>query len=391
MASLDPMASLDTRSPLEIFKYALEIYGKPNTNAEIEQFKRTFHSLLRGELVLNLSGTHCISTDPMEDLDDPLLWRYCMLNTTATLIVIVSNGYHTSDERLEYIKEMFPCFQTVEFGVVFSTDKNTILFLRDGCTLPEGTQLNSYVNAGPCNSTTLASIFACLIKTPETRVITVGANDDCSLGAGINQKQTDEPGKLINMPGVWNNFIQNAVEAGVTCKNLSVNISRQILIDNPYDMLDTPFGEMATETFLDRLVENTGMFIASRPPPKFGLRVNEGNSIVDAQLMDLFDIDPEDPLFLEGLATLQRYMDLAKSQGLAPNTYVSAAIPIIVTCMFGGVYKLGVFGWAPGDEIAKKNVSCLTPESAKIFKSNLRRLRCFTPAYDVLAFFMLFS
>jgi len=58
---------------------------------------------------------------------------------------------------------------------------------------------------------------------------------------------------------------------------------------------------------------------------------------------------------------------------------------------FGGRYKPGQFGWAPGDDTSKHEVSCLLPETVPIFRENIRRLKYMTPAYDVIAFIMMFN
>jgi hypothetical protein len=141
---------------------------------------------------------------------------------------------------------------------------------------------------------------------------------------------------------------------------------------------------------MSSLIDNTGMFLACRPEPNphFALRVNEGNSIIDYKYLK-HDMCRED--YDAGLLKLQEYMDLAKSKGLDANIYESAAIPIMATHSFGGRYKPGKFGWAPGDEIAKHNVDCLLPETVTTFKENIRKMKYLTPAYDVIAYVWLFK
>ena len=98
---------------------------------------------------------------------------------------------------------------------------------------------------------------------------------------------------------------------------------------------------------------------------------------------------PED--YTAGLSKLNEYMELTKNKGLSENIYESAAIPIMATHAFGGRYRPGQFGWAPGNDVAKHEVSCLLPETVPIFKENIRRLKYLTPAYDVIAFIVLFK
>lgn len=366
----------------EVFQNAQTKYGAPPLHHEVSHYKSMLCKVLNGDIVFVSDGTYVITTDPIEDSDDLVMWRYCFMNTTSHLIVIISNGYQRAADRFQHIKHIFSCFNGAEFGVPFYTGKNTILFLEDGCDID--TPLDGFVNAGPCHSRTLKSIGVNLKKTKATKVITVGANDDCTLGTGINQKQTDEDGKLVSTPRVWNDFIEAITET--TKQNLSVNLSRYILIPNP--LLTKGLEEMANDTCMSQLVANTGMFLASRPPPRFGLRVNEGNSIINCQLLDHISYDED---YQAGLIKLQEYIDVAKSENLQPETYESAAIPIVYTHLLGGRYKIGQFGWAPGNEEDKLSVSCLTRESVSIFQCNLKKLPYFTPAYDVVAFMMLYS
>jgi hypothetical protein len=374
-------------TPEQVYRCALARYNQVPDQETVAQLNDTILQVVATEEVLfESTGTYAISSDPEEDNDDLIMLRYAALKTTANLIIVISAGYRTPASRLAYLKKLFPCFQGAEFNVPFDTGRNLIMFMEDGCKL--NVPLDGYLNCGPIHSRTLASISCCLKKSPDTRIVTVGAKDDCKLGAGINQKQTDEPGKLINVPGVWDTFINE--NEGASCINLSVNISRHVLIPNPLYLMDTPYREMANEMCMTSLIDNTGMFLACRPDPNphFALRVNEGNSIIDYKYLKQ-DMTQED--YEAGLVKLQEYMDVAKSKGLDATIYESAAIPIMATHSFGGRYKPGKFGWAPGDETAKHNVDCLLPETVPIFKENIRKMRYFTPAYDVIAFVWLFK
>jgi len=376
---------MDSRTAEEVYNYALTQYNKVPDETTVAQLNDTLNRMITGEILFESAGTYAMSFDPKEDSDDLVALRYGVLNTTANLVIIISGGYNTPISRFEFLKEIFPSFQGATFNVPFITQYNTILFLEDGCEIT--TPLDGYLNCGPIHSQTLASISRCLKKTPSTRVITVGAKDDCTLGAGINQKQTDEPGKLINIPDVWNRFIHDIY--GVTCINLSVNISRHVLIPNPLYKMDTPYREMANEKCMTQLVDNVGMFVACRPEPNpmFALRVNEGNSIIDYKYLNQ-NMNLDD--YSAGLSKLQEYIDLTKSKGLPANIYESAAIPIMTTHSFGGRYKPGQFGWAPGNDASKHEVSCLLPETVPRFKDNIMHLKYFTPAYDAIAYIMMF-
>jgi hypothetical protein len=382
--------SNDSRSTVQIISDVISNYTQlPHNMGIILRFREMLMELLMEKFIISLFGIFVITTDPMEDSDDDVKFLMCYMATTANLIVIISNGFHNSDERLEYLKKTYPntYLANLEFDQPFyRLDGSWILLKRDGYIL-EDINVDGFVNAGPCHSKTLESIAKCLV--PGSRVITVGANDDSSLGAGINQKQTDEPGKLISIRGVWVGFI-DMLKDTMILRNLSVHVSRYVLFPNPITMPGTFYSEtMGTYNSMSRFIANIGMFFASRPPPNFGLRVNEGNSIVDAQFIGFILPSMTHEQITAAYAKIEEYKAWSISLGLKPEYYESATLPIFLTYGLGGIYKPGMFGWGPGDEQAKMDVSCLTPESAVVFKENLGKLPFFTPAYDVIAFLML--
>jgi hypothetical protein len=137
------------------------------------------------------------------------------------------------------------------------------------------------------------------------------------------------------------------------------------------------------------MIKTTAMFIVSRPPPEYGLRVNQGNSIIDIQLYRSFDSTSE--RYQQGLKKVEEYMEKARSKGLGPEYYECAAIPIMVTYCMGGVYKDGMFGFSPSDKKAKETIGCLTPESAEVLIESIKQLDYFTPGYDPLAYIEAFK
>ena len=126
------------------------------------------------------------------------------------------------------------------------------------------------------------------------------------------------------------------------------------------------------------------MFIISRPPVQYGLRVNKGNSAVCIQLCPF--VDPSHPNFQYGLQKIKEYREEALKLNLAPEYYESAAIPLMLTCYKGGKYKEGIFGFLPTDRNARETLSCLTPDSAELIIEFIKTLKSLTPAYDPLAF-----
>jgi hypothetical protein len=375
------MAQLHNMDCEQVFQNACAKYSKPPTNIiKINELKKLLDDLLKGKLELSFDGNILITSDPGEEFDDIAMLRYIVFTIKANVIVVLSGGSYTPEERLEYLKEVLPCFQGVQFNTQYNTRNGKFMFVPDNTIIQTG--LDLVVNCGPCSTDTLNSIVDCM--NPCSKFISVGANDDSTLGPGINQKQTNTPGKLINVPDVWNNAIQNMrtkykEEGAITLKNLSIDISRYVLFPNPKKVGLT---ELTQPKIYKCMKEAIAMFTVSRPPAEYGLRVNTGNSIVVAQVYNNYK---KDDTYVYGLSVLKQYMDLAISKNLSVDHYESAAIPIMATCNMGGVYIPGKFGYLPTDKTAKETIGCLTPESAKTFLDNIEELDEFTPAYDVLA------
>lgn len=334
---------------------------------QIQYMNHELHHVLSG-VALDIDDM-VVTSDPGEDTDDILMIKYILTNVSRKLYVIISGGALSPDERFDHLKRIFPEFSGAQFGIPFGN----ITFLPDGVSFTE--PIKCFVNCGPCHSLTLRSIFDRLNESTG-RIITVGANSD-GTASGINQKQTDE-GTLKDLK--WNEYLLTL--KNVTIKNLEVDISRYVLLPHP-SQIGGSYGSMPPECF-DDIVYTTGMFFASRPspkaPPKIVLRVNVGNSVIVSQHMNvlLYQGTPE---FAYGLEMIQKYAAECPTHEIA----VSAAIPLMATALMGGVYKEGMFGFDPRDKKAKENVSCLTPESAQVFTSNIRKLDKFTPGYDLLA------
>lgn len=349
----------------------------------IQSMRATLYDALSG--IEYTTDNTVITSDPGEESDDALMLRYILFRARGGRIyVIVSGGVLNPDERLAYMKRIFPEFQGVEFGVPFGN----ITFLHDGEIFTR--DVNCFVNCGPCHSVTLASIFDRLNESKaagnNARMITVGANAD-GTAAGINQKQTDD-GVLKHLN--WNEYLVRL--NGVRITNLDVGVSRYVLLPHP-SRIEGEYGQMPAACF-DDLVFTTGMFFASRPSPNkpdgtvnpFALRVNQGNTIVVSQLIDVLAYQTTRPReFAYGLELISKYATECSTYEVA----VSAAIPLMATALMGGVYKQHengtVFGFSPTDKNARVNVACLTPDSARLFVSNIRTLEKFTPGYDLLA------
>ena len=345
---------------MDFLRDAIATYSSPAASdvAEIQYMNDQLHSILSGA-ELDIDGL-VVTSDPGEDSDDILMIRYILTNIRQKVYVIISGGALTPDERLDHLKRIFPEFLAARFNVQFQN----IIFLRDGVNFTEN--IKCYVNCGPCNSVTLRSIFDRLNENGG-RMITVGANPDGS-AAGINQKQTDE-GVLKDLH--WNEYLATV---NIHVKNLDIGVSRYVLLPHPLK-ISGPYGTMPRECF-DDILYTMAMFFVSRPPPKFALRVNQGNSIVVAQHIDVMSYEHTKPNeFAYGLELIQKYAAMCPTREIS----VSAAIPLMATALLGGVYKEGVFGFDPKDKTAKYHVSCLTPDSARVFISNISNLEKFTP------------
>jgi|UniRef100_A0A6C0D4Y7 hypothetical protein len=354
---------------MDILRSAIATYAAgPMLESDVAQIQYMNHAL---KSVLSGENMNCddmvVTSDPGEETDDILMIRYILTQLRSKVRVILSGGVLNPDERFAALKRVFPEFADAQFGVPFGN----ITFLPDGVTIHD--PVKCFVNCGPCHSVTLRSIFDRLNES-RGRMITVGANSD-GTAAGINQKQTDE-GSLKDLN--WNEYL--ATLKDVVIKNLDVGISRYVLLPHP-SQISGPYGSMPSECF-EEMVHTAAMFFASRAstkaPPKIVLRVNEGNSIIVSQHIDV--MQPDHPAFAYGLELIQTY-----AAGSPYEFGVSAAIPLMATALMGGVYKEGVFGFDPKDKMAKEHVSCLTPESAQVFLSNIRKLEKFTPGYDLLA------
>ena len=343
---------------------------------QIQYMNHALYSLLCGE---TLDTEMVVTSDPGEDSDDILMIKYILSYMRSKVHVIISGGALNPDERFDHLKKVFPEFQDAEWGVPF----NNIIFLKDGVEFTEPVQC--FVNCGPCHSVTLRSLFDRLNENKMRglvgRMITVGANSD-GTSAGINQKNTDE-GVLKDLH--WNEYLVTLKD--VVIKNLDVGVSRRVLMPHP-SRITGPYASMPEECF-DEIVNTTGMFFASRAcpkrlPPKLVIRINEGNSIVVSQHIDVMAYQGT-PAFTYGLELINKYAAICSTDEMAS----SAAIPLMATALMGGVYKEGengtIFGFDPKDKTAKQTMACLTPDSARDFISKIRDLEKFTPGYDLLA------
>jgi hypothetical protein len=360
-----------------VFLRSLEKYSNYAVTPEIIQSKSNLASFLRGEYVFDTTqGTTCVVSDPKEDFDD-IMMLHAVYLTIGHVVVIISGGAHTPQERLDYLIHVNPVFQGASFTKLFHTPSGSIQFISDG-QLVLG-KIKRFVNCGPCSRDTLESIQ--FEENPI--IITVGANEDGTLSTGINQKQTQPNNpNLVVEDGVWNAFIARGRAVHAKIKNMSVDVTRHVLFPNPLKTTCPEF--MRTPELLNAMFKTTAMFIISRPPIEYGLRVNDGNSVVGIQLYSSFDKTTTN--YQLGLIKLQEYIDIGIEKKLEPKYYESAAIPIMITHCMGGKYKEGVFGFSPADKEAKETMRCLTPESAVHVLEYIKTLDELTPAYDPLAY-----
>jgi hypothetical protein len=351
---------------------AISIYSRGSDQYnEIQYMRHTLEEVLEGG-VFDMPDA-VITSDVGEETDDEFMIRYILSKARARFWVVLSGGLLSPDERLVYLKRIFPEYEGATFGEPFGN----ITFLRDGDYFLG--KVSRFINCGPCSSTTLYSIFESLQHG--SKIITVGANDD-GTAAGINQKQTDD-GVLKNL--CWNEYLDKFREKFVV-ENLSVGVSRYVLLPHP-KLVGGDYHDMPEKSFHNMLL-SAAMFISSRPPPQFAFRVNVGNSIVVYQLFPNIMDYVGTPEYEYGLRLIEEYGETCNS---GPNgngveeVAVSAAIPLMVTALLGGVYKPGVFGFSPTDKSAKERVACLTEESVPVFLQNIARFTKFTPGYDLLA------
>jgi len=371
---------MSTENAETVFLRALEKYSNHSITPEIIQCKSNLASFLRGEYTFDSShGITCVVSDPGEEFDD-IMMLYGVYSTIGSVIVVISDGVYTPQERLDYLIRVNPMFHGATFTHPFPTPYGSVHFIPDGEVIKQ--KIKRFVNCGPCSKTTLNS----LTFEENAVIITVGANDDGTLSTGINQKQTHS-GKLIVEEGVWNNMIERGKKANAKIKNMSVDVTRHVLFPNPLKTVCPEF--MRTPELLNAMFKTAAMFIISRPPIEYGYRANDGNSEVGIQLYSTFDKTTKD--YQMGLIKLQEYIDIGLQKKLEPKYYESAAIPLMITHCMGGRYKEGVFGFSPADKEAKENMSCLTSESAVNVLEYIKTLDELTPAYDPLAYIEAFN
>ena len=404
---------------------------------------------LKDEPISGAKGKHIIVTsDPMEEFDDIVMIRFVLYNLVeADVTVILSGGAYTPEARLYNVKSIFTEFKDAEMGKVMQGkhDGAKITFISDYDDAMKLKPCDLFVNCGPTRIATLTKIVDAMKRG--SKVVTVGANDDGTAGAGINQKFVSKDGNLnVDKEGWWNKTIKTLPKE---CKiqNLSVNVSRYVLFPNPAKMRKTPYGNLADKpAFFDEAVGTTGMFIASRPPPAFGGRVNFGNSVIDYQICkDRLEkayemvknntnyykltpsVDKDLPeQYHNGIENIVAYSLYSKAafhkdkgsygskEGVADQPpAVLAAIPLMCTALMGGIRKKGVdgqqwnstgqlaeqdpifkgnrgyfFGSALDDSDSKREHSWVLGGVNGDFGKNVKNLAEFTPAYDPLAVLM---
>jgi hypothetical protein len=372
--------AFETENAETVFRRALEKYSNHTITSEIMQCKSNLASFLRGEYIFDSTqGITCVVSDPGEEFDD-IMMLHGVYSTIGNVIVILSGGLLSPQERLDYLIHINPLFQGATFTEPFPTPYGTIQFIPDGEIVSK--KVKRFVNCGPCSKTTLDSI-----QFEENAVIiTVGANENGTLSTGINQKQT-KGNHLIVEEGVWNGLIERGRKANAKIKNMSVDVTRHVLFPNPLKTVCPEF--MRSPELLNAMFKTTAMFIISRPLIEYGYRANDGNSEVGIQLYSTFDKTTTD--YQMGLIKLQEYIDVGLQKKLEPKYYESAAIPLMITHCMGGRYKEGVFGFSPANKEAKENMSCLTPESAVKVLAHIKTLDELTPAYDPLAYIEAFT
>ena len=436
-------SKVDNCNGKELFEKAMSHFGeiveRDQKNSEIRSMKDKLNEALEGKKILGTNGKRfVITSDPMEEFDDIVMIRFVLYQMEeASVTVILSGGEHSPSDRLKNVKSIFPEFSGAIMNAPIRGKYGTeITFVPDGefSVASDGEKYDAFVNCGPSSLETLDNIVSSL--KDRAKVITVGAKDDGTADAGINQKFTGTVGKAPEAnKDKWNSAITAMRAKGCKIKNLSVGLSRYVLFPNPRTMKGTPYGDLASEkAFFDEAVGTTGMFLCSRPPPKFGGRVNFGNSCVDYQLCEdlLKNASAHDEKFEEGIKNIEAYCRYSKheSQGGPPMTLASygpaegakeqppavlAAIPLMCTALLGGVRKQGeegrvwkhegqlpanikppifggnegyFFGSAPDDRDSKMNHSWVVKGVNGPFGEAVKNLPFFTPAYDPLAVLM---
>ena len=134
------MSTMMTSTSEQTFQSALSKYNvfPEQLRETINTMNDSLHRFINETLTLDsIDGATCVVTDLMEEFDDVVMMRYGVYNTKGRVIVIISGGYYTPDQRLEYLSNLFTCFKGVQFDVEFPTSNGTIMFKRDGEIITE--------------------------------------------------------------------------------------------------------------------------------------------------------------------------------------------------------------------------------------------------------------
>jgi len=356
------------------------------------------------------AGTSIIAShDYGEDFDDFVAMK-CLACCLCNVTIIVSGGHISSQQRLDILsRALIPGQSPFEFNVPVDYGQcPQLIFLSDdsirGGTFPDVVAAKAYLNCGPVSSQTLTYIAMCLESAVATGhhivVQTVGAIDGTgkSSGVGINQliinkDPTGNPfADKAEGIGIWDAFIHRCNATGMCrVQNLSVLQSRFVKL--PYNEETFGFdaarraaaGGTKSQIYKSRYAElahGTRLkFMGSRPPVKFGARVNLSNTqillnifpglgpflrkianpavgfetIVDGLVEDYatnFHERIEAETLLQRINLGFKHMMRYGNVGLGPPASESAtqiarlgsAVPLMVTTLLGGVYRPGLWG-----------------------------------------------
>ena len=223
-------SGVDSCNGTQLFTEAMTHFGqiveKNLQNSKITSMNQKLKKALEGKQILGANGKRfVITSDPMEEFDDIVMIRFVLYQMVgASVTVILSGGAHSPSERLGNVKSIFPEFSGATMNEPMRGEYGTeITFVADGAfsRASVGEQYDAFVNCGPSSPETLDNIVSSL-KDGAT-VITVGAKDDGTAAAGINQKFTGTVGEAPEAnKDKWNSAITAMRAKRCKIKNLSV-------------------------------------------------------------------------------------------------------------------------------------------------------------------------
>jgi hypothetical protein len=324
--------------------------------------------------------------DDAEDVDDAdAIGRYFKNYKKHTFHVVLVGGYYTPQQRLAYLKKLFPqLLADTEFGVKIQN----VTFYAEGSDIPS-VAYDMFLHCSPCSEAT----FAHGVKNlkPGGRAMLVGSSKHGGFTNSINQRDT---ATMTANKETWDAKIAMLHTKGCMVVGIDADFSRNVNFPNPAKFpAEHPFSIQSIRAISPDLLAlyfNVALrFLVSRPtnlPSAVIKRINEANARVFAVIFEslLSQVEESD---------LTMYL-LYKAECLKAGIELAAIEPAILCFGIGsklGVkYVPGVFCIDPKDHVGRETISCITNVD-EVMPKFMAEAGCLIPAYDTMAAALAFS